>query len=141
MSENMTPEQIYGQLNEYFEEMCKIVFEHGGYVDKFIGDCLMPCSPRPIRGRARSTASRRRNRRSASKKRIIEMMTEWKEQGRQLSPWAWASTPVKVVNGQPRLERSPELYGDRRQRQHRGPFCTTWPKGGQTIISERRTTK
>ncbi|HTU81668.1 MAG TPA: adenylate/guanylate cyclase domain-containing protein [Candidatus Acidoferrales bacterium] len=41
MSESMTPEEIYGQLNEYFEEMCKIIFEHGGYVDKFIGDCVM----------------------------------------------------------------------------------------------------
>ncbi|MBV8117151.1 MAG: adenylate/guanylate cyclase domain-containing protein [Candidatus Eremiobacteraeota bacterium] len=41
MSEGMSPEEIYTQLNEYFEEMCKIVFAYGGYVDKFIGDCLM----------------------------------------------------------------------------------------------------
>ena len=41
MSETMTPEEIYGQLNEYFEEMCNIIFEYGGYVDKFIGDCVM----------------------------------------------------------------------------------------------------
>jgi class 3 adenylate cyclase/CHASE2 domain-containing sensor protein len=41
MSETMTPEEIYGQLNEYFEEMCKIIFDYGGYVDKFIGDCVM----------------------------------------------------------------------------------------------------
>jgi class 3 adenylate cyclase/CHASE2 domain-containing sensor protein len=41
MSETMTPEEIYGQLNEYFEEMCTIIFEYGGYVDKFIGDCVM----------------------------------------------------------------------------------------------------
>lgn len=41
MSETMTPEEIYAQLNEYFEEMCKIIFAYGGYVDKFIGDCVM----------------------------------------------------------------------------------------------------
>ncbi len=41
MSETMTPEEIYGQLNEYFEEMCTIIFAYGGYVDKFIGDCVM----------------------------------------------------------------------------------------------------
>ncbi len=41
MSETMTPEEIYGQLNEYFEEMCAIIFKYGGYVDKFIGDCVM----------------------------------------------------------------------------------------------------
>jgi adenylate cyclase len=41
MSETMTPEEIYGQLNEYFEDMCGIIFDYGGYVDKFIGDCVM----------------------------------------------------------------------------------------------------
>lgn len=41
MSESMTPEEIYAQLNEYFETMCAIIFKHGGYVDKFIGDCIM----------------------------------------------------------------------------------------------------
>lgn len=41
MSEHMTPDEIYKQLNEYFEEMCAIIFKYGGYVDKFIGDCVM----------------------------------------------------------------------------------------------------
>ena len=41
MSETMTPEAVYAQLNEYFEAMCTIIFEYGGYVDKFIGDCVM----------------------------------------------------------------------------------------------------
>lgn len=41
MSETMTPEAIYEQLNEYFDAMCAIIFKYGGYVDKFIGDCIM----------------------------------------------------------------------------------------------------
>ena len=41
MSERMTAEAIYDQLNEYFEAMCEIIFSYGGYVDKFIGDCIM----------------------------------------------------------------------------------------------------
>lgn len=41
MSEGMSPEDVYAQLNDYFEAMCTIVFAHGGYVDKFIGDCVM----------------------------------------------------------------------------------------------------
>lgn len=35
------PGEIRSTLNEYFEEMTKIVFKHGGTIDKFIGDGLM----------------------------------------------------------------------------------------------------
>lgn len=41
MSEKLTPEAVYEQLNEYFEAMCDVIFKYGGYVDKFIGDCIM----------------------------------------------------------------------------------------------------
>ena len=40
-SSTMTPEEISGTLNEYFEAMTDIVFKYGGTVDKFIGDGLM----------------------------------------------------------------------------------------------------
>jgi adenylate cyclase len=40
-SERMTAEAIYDQLNEYFDAMCEVIFRYGGYVDKFIGDCIM----------------------------------------------------------------------------------------------------
>jgi adenylate cyclase len=48
MSETMTPEEIYAQLNEYFDAMCKLVFKYGGYVDKFIGDCIMAVFSAPF---------------------------------------------------------------------------------------------
>ena len=41
MSERMTAEAVYEQLNEYFEAMCDVIFKYNGYVDKFIGDCIM----------------------------------------------------------------------------------------------------
>ncbi len=48
MSETMTPEEIYTQLNQYFDAMCKIIFKYGGYVDKFIGDCIMAVFSAPF---------------------------------------------------------------------------------------------
>jgi adenylate cyclase len=48
MSETMTPEEIYAQLNEYFDAMCNLIFKYGCYVDKFIGDCIMAVFSAPF---------------------------------------------------------------------------------------------
>src|SRR5207244_6275300 len=37
-TERLQPEQITQLLNEYFTEMSAIAHEHGGTIDKFIGD-------------------------------------------------------------------------------------------------------
>jgi len=41
MSEQLTPEETVSFLNNYFSEMVDAVFEHGGMLDKFLGDGLM----------------------------------------------------------------------------------------------------
>jgi len=41
MSEKMTPQQVVAFLNDYFTELVDAVFEHGGVLDKFLGDGLM----------------------------------------------------------------------------------------------------
>lgn len=41
MSEKMTPPQIVYVLNQYFEVMIDLVFQHGGVLDKIVGDELM----------------------------------------------------------------------------------------------------
>ncbi|MEO8789454.1 MAG: adenylate/guanylate cyclase domain-containing protein, partial [Candidatus Tumulicola sp.] len=48
LSETMEPEAVYAQLNEYFDAMCAIIFERGGFVDKFIGDCVMAVFSAPF---------------------------------------------------------------------------------------------
>ncbi len=40
-SENENPEKVVGLLNIYFSAMSEIIFEHGGTLDKYIGDELM----------------------------------------------------------------------------------------------------
>jgi class 3 adenylate cyclase len=41
MSESMTPEEVVDFLNDYLNLMVDCVVEHGGILDKFIGDAIM----------------------------------------------------------------------------------------------------
>jgi class 3 adenylate cyclase len=40
-TERLQPEEITALLNEYFTEMSAIALEHGGTIDKFIGDAIL----------------------------------------------------------------------------------------------------
>jgi adenylate cyclase len=135
MSEKMTPEQIYGQLNEYFEEMCKIVFEHGGYVDKFIGDCLMAVFSAPDPRPGNIDAIEAVEAAVRQQERIIEMMAEWSTVGRQIFTVGMGLNTDEVVMGN--LGSSDRLnytvIGDGVNTAAR---LYNVAKGGQTIISE-----
>ena len=50
MSASMEPEDVVGMLNDYFGEMTEIIFEHGGTLDKYIGDGLMAVFGAPYTG-------------------------------------------------------------------------------------------
>jgi class 3 adenylate cyclase/CHASE2 domain-containing sensor protein len=80
MSETMTPEEIYAQLNEYFEEMCAIIFHYGGYVDKFIGDCVMAVFSAPYQ--TPEDAKNAVIAAVAQQKKIKELAQKWKAEGK-----------------------------------------------------------
>lgn len=48
ISEALTPEEMLGILNHYFSRMAAIVEEHGGVVDKYVGDGLMALFGAPV---------------------------------------------------------------------------------------------
>src|SRR5213076_2846180 len=48
MSETMSPDNIATLLTEYFTEMVELVFEHGGTLDKFMGDAMLALWGAPI---------------------------------------------------------------------------------------------
>ena len=48
MAEAMDPDAIAQLLTDYFTEMVDVVFEHGGTLDKFIGDAVMALWGAPI---------------------------------------------------------------------------------------------
>jgi len=48
LSEKMAPERVVEYLNDLFEPMNNIIFEHHGTIDNIIGDCLMAIFNAPL---------------------------------------------------------------------------------------------
>ncbi len=81
MSETMGPDDIATLLTEYFTEMVEIVFEHGGTLDKFMGDAIMALWGAPI---AHEDDAQRAIACAVDQLVALEKLNaKWKEQGRQ----------------------------------------------------------
>ena len=81
LSERMSPDQIASLLTEYFTEMVEIVFEHGGTLDKFMGDALMALWGAPID--REDDADRAVRAAVAMQRAISRLNSRWHQQGRQ----------------------------------------------------------
>jgi adenylate cyclase len=80
MAESMGPDAIAQLLSEYFTEMVEVIFEHGGTLDKFIGDAIMALWGSPI---AHADDTDRAVRAAIAMQRSIARLNErWASQGR-----------------------------------------------------------
>jgi adenylate cyclase len=80
ISERMSPDEIATLLTDYFTEMVEIVFEHGGTLDKFMGDAMMALWGAPL-SRA-DDADRAIRAAMAMQRRLVRLNTQWRAQGR-----------------------------------------------------------
>ena len=80
MSEMMSPDEIARLLTEYFTEMVDKVFEHGGTLDKFMGDAIMALWGAPI---AHEDDADRAMRCAIGQLTELEKLNaKWKQEGR-----------------------------------------------------------
>ncbi len=83
MSEKMEPEEIVAVLNEYMNEMVKVVEKYGGVVDKFVGDEIMVIYGAPIsRGEVEDAKAAVRTA-VGMIKRLKELNEQWRSQGKR----------------------------------------------------------
>jgi len=80
MSETMSPDEIAKLLTEYFTEMVDKVFEHGGTLDKFMGDAIMALWGAPIAHA--DDADRAVQCALAQLTELEKLNTKWKQEGR-----------------------------------------------------------
>ncbi|HTM20221.1 MAG TPA: adenylate/guanylate cyclase domain-containing protein, partial [Kofleriaceae bacterium] len=77
ISEGLVPAQLVALLNDYLTQMTDLVMQHGGYVDKYIGDALMAIWGAPIRDKDHAVKAVRCA--IAMRKKSDELRAGWKE--------------------------------------------------------------
>jgi len=80
LSESMSPDGIARLLTDYFTEMVEIVFEHGGTLDKFMGDALMSLWGAPL---AHTNDADRAIHAAVAMQHALERLNDrWRQEGR-----------------------------------------------------------
>ena len=80
-TERLQPELITQLLNEYFTEMSAIAHEHGGTIDKFIGDAMLIFFGDPETRGDRADAKACLQMAWRMQRRLVELNAKWRSQG------------------------------------------------------------
>jgi len=80
-TERLQPEQITALLNEYFTEMSAIALEHGGTIDKFIGDAIVIFFGDPETKGPVEDAKACLRMAVAMQRRVAELNAKWRREG------------------------------------------------------------
>ncbi len=98
ISESLTPDELVHLLNEYLTEMCDIIAEHDGTIDKFEGDAIIAFWGAPLQQDNHATLA------CLScidmQKRLIELREKWAQEGKPqlLARMGVNSGPMVVGN-------------------------------------------
>lgn len=80
MSERMDPERVVETLNDYLSAMVEVVFDHGGTLDKYLGDGLMAFFGAPLEDPDHALHACRTA--LQMKDRLEELNERWEAEGR-----------------------------------------------------------
>src|ERR1700753_1027583 len=80
-TERLQPEQITQLLNEYFTEMSAIAHQHGGTIDKFIGDAMLIFFGDPETKGDRADAQACLRMAWHMQRRLLELNAKWRATG------------------------------------------------------------
>ncbi|ODS29692.1 MAG: putative adenylate/guanylate cyclase [Candidatus Scalindua rubra] len=80
ISEKLQPAELIELLNEYLSEMTDIILDHGGFLDKYIGDAIVAAFGAPLAQPDHAVKACMAT--IDNKKRLIELNRKFKEEGR-----------------------------------------------------------
>lgn len=80
LSEKLTPEEVVALLNPYLEAMSKVIYKHGGTVDKYEGDAIMAFFGEPVPFKDHAVRAMRAA--LDMRKALTELKNQWAKEGR-----------------------------------------------------------
>lgn len=80
LSEKLTPEEVVTLLNPYLEAMSKVIYKHGGTVDKYEGDAIIAFFGEPVPYEDHAVRSLRAA--LDMRKALVELKEGWAREGR-----------------------------------------------------------